>query len=261
MKILSIKVSDLDFKGNTGIRTGILIQPEDHPIDSKFYWTHFSTKAKNRIPIRSQQIISEFFSGFYSLNVFFGARMKWGIDMNMVDYAASHTFQVGDNLKLIPSLGVKGGYIKQDINVNWDAIIYTSQEKVINNFRGIGPSFSILGEWEIWQNVNLIADLSAALMWGTWNVRDTYTRPQNLNLLILPTTITTSMNHTKLGTAMYQYFLGLEYHNQSKLNFKLKAGYEMQYWASQLRLVTFQQLPTHGDLTFQGATCGIIVYL
>jgi hypothetical protein len=60
-----------------------------------------------------------------------------------------------------------------------------------------------------------------------------------------------------MGTLMLRYFCGLEWTRVGKRTITAWAGYEMQWWASQQRMTSFQQLPMHGDLTLQGISCGI----
>ncbi|MEO8400693.1 MAG: Lpg1974 family pore-forming outer membrane protein [Gammaproteobacteria bacterium] len=186
--------------------------------------------------------------------------------MNTVDLAISHAFNATKSLVIRPSIGVKEATINQTINTDWNATflsfpIYTSTEMLTNNFTGIGPELGINGNWNFYKSFSLIGDVSTALLWGRWNVNDTYSRPSALFGLVRATTINTKMTDAKLGTPMYQAFLGLQWMHESTYQIKFMLGYEMQYWANQLRVPTFQLLPLHGDLTLQGVTCGISVSL
>lgn len=251
----------VEFKWEPGLRGGFLFHSDPCFWDSKIYWTYFSTSKGYNFPPVGQTLTSQFFSGFLSLDVFFGADLNWDLAMNMLDYTASHAFKLSDNLIFRPAIGVKAGTIRQNIHVTWDAVIYEATETVKNNFAGVGPTLGLDLQWELFENFVLVGDLSAAWMWGNWKGRDVYNRPGAALGLISPATITSYLNNSKLGTMMFNYFLGLEwvYEGRSTLTFKL--GYEMQLWANQLRLISFQQLPLHGDLTLQGATCRIYIDL
>lgn len=256
--------SNGNFNTRPGLRVGFLYAPEqDHFWDTKFYWTYFSASTTKHIPVGDQIVTSLFFSGsfFISTDLFFGGSANWQLVMNMFDLEASHDFKPIPTLTFTPKVGVKGGSINQDIDAEWDAIIYTSTEKVTNHFTGIGPSFGLDTKWNVYQDLNLVGTISAAFMYGRWNVNDTYKRPAAFFGLITPTTISTSMNKSKLGTLMMDYYLGLEWTHQGRSRVTVQLGYEMQYWANQLRLVAIQQLPTLGDLTIQGASCGITIDL
>lgn len=252
---------NLNFDWNAGFRAGIQYDLDPRYWDTRLYWTYFPTKKNLNVAAASQIITPEFFSGFASGNFFFGASIDWRLVMNTVDLEVGHKFKISDSLGIRPSIGIKGAAINQTANANWNAVIYTSQEKVQNNFSGFGPTLGISGKWNVYDTLNLVGNFSTALMWGNWKVNDIYTRPSALFGLVTPTTITTSMNNSKLGTLMLDYFVGLEWDHPHKTPLTFKLGYEMQYWASQLRVVTFQQLPLHGDLTFQGATCGLKIDL
>jgi hypothetical protein len=249
---------NISFKMSTGFRGGIRYEPEGRFFDTAFFWTYLPSNTSTTFAAASQIVAPEFFSGFASGNFFFGSHFNWNLVMNMFDLQASHAFAVGKSFTLRPALGVKGGTINQTINATWNAVIYTSTEKLTNNFSGLGPTLGLEGKWNFYDGFNLVGSFGTAFLWGNWNVRDTYTRPSALLGLITPTTIDTKMNNANLGTLMLDYFVGLEYaHAVRHTNLAVKLGFEGQYWANQLRLTTFQQLPLHGDLTFQGVTCGL----
>ncbi len=255
--------SNANFSTRAGVKAGVLFSPDDNSLDTKFYWTYFPTSSTKTIPVGIQAVTSLFFSGSYfiSNDLFFGANSSWQLVMNMFDLEVSHHFKPTPVLTFTPAIGIKGGTINQDINADWNAIIYTSTEKVKNNFTGFGPSFGLDAKWNVYKNFSLIGDISTAIMYGTWNVSDIYQRPSAFFGLITPTTIAASMNQSKLGTMMMDYYLGLEWVHQGQSRIALHLGYEMQYWPNQLRLIAIQQLPTLGDLTIQGATCGITIDL
>lgn len=254
---------NVDFNWHHGFRGGFLYEPTCD-WETKLYWTYFAADKNIHYAPAAQIIIPEFFSGFLSGDIFFGANLNWQLVMNTIDFEVRHKFHIGKSLILRPSIGIKAGTINQAINAKWNAVILTSTEKLENNFFGVGPSFGIEGEWNIYNAFSFIGNFSAAFMWGNWKIHDTYKRPA-VSLgpipIILPTTIVTSLHPSMLGTLMLDYFLGLEWKYQGQHNITLQLGYEMQYWANQLRLPTFQQLPLHGDLTLQGGTCGIYINL
>lgn len=259
--VYDYRIQNTDFDWQPGLRVGFLYEPEQKYWDSRLYWTYFSTDRKYKLPAYGQIISPGFFSSFLSLDTFFGVDFDWRIAINMLDYNISHEFPVTDGMSLRPSIGVKAGTIHQHIHVDWDADVYGATEKVKNNFSGIGPTFGMDLKWNFFRNFLLIGNLSGAFMWGNWKVSDMYNRPGALLGIITPTTITTDLNDAKLGTIMFNYFLGLEWFYRGRSDLSLQLGYEMQFWPNQVRLTMFQQLPTHGDLTLQGATCRIHINL
>lgn len=253
--------TNIDFNWDLGFRGGFSYEPTRNTKELGFYWTYFPAKSTCNFHVGEQIVIPEFFSGFVSGNLFFGANLEWQIIMNMFDFELGKKLNLGQGLSVYPTVGIKAGTINQKINCEWDAVIYTATEKLKNNFFGIGPSFGVGSKWNLYKNLNLIGDFATAFMWGNWKISDTYARPESLVGVVTPTTITTSMNKMSLGTMMFDYFMGLEWTYQARYKFILQLGYEMQLWSNQLRIPTFQQLPVHGDLTLQGGTCHIRIDL
>lgn len=257
---------NLKFNWSSGFRGGISYA---FPAfwDVTLAWTHLPTSKNVNYDAGAGHVLTpEFFSGFLSSDAFTSANINWQIAMNVVDLAISHPFNATTSWVIRPSIGIRGATINQTINSHWHATlfsvpVYTSTEIVKNNFTGIGPSLGINGIWNFYQHFSFVGDFSTALLWGRWNVTDTYLRPAALAGLVSATTITTRMTNSKLGTPMYQFFLGLQWAHESTYQVKFLLGYEMQYWANQLQAPTFQLLPLHGDLTLQGGTCGISISL
>lgn len=253
----------MTFHTRPGLRLGFEFEPSDNTINSTFYWTTYSTSSSKNIPLGDHIIASLFFSGsfFLSDSVSFGAYSQWKLAMNMLDWEASHTFKPTPALTLTPKIGIKGGTINQSMNVNWFDEVYSATEIVTNNFTGIGPSFGLNANWNMTKGLNLVGDVSTALMYGRWNETDTYHRPAAIFGVITGETIYTTMNQSKLGTLMMDYYVGLQWVHEGRSKVSVDLGYEMQYWAGQLRWMAVQQFPPLGDLTLQGATCGITIDL
>lgn len=254
------QAANVDFNWDMGVKVGTRYAEQSNAWDSGVYWTYFKADTNSSVTNAAQLVFPEFFSGFISGNFFFGGNLNWRLIVNMLDLEIGKQLHIGENFAFRPTIGIKGGTINQAINCNWNALVYTATEKVTNNFFGLGPSFGINTQWRIYKNINLLADFSTALLWGNWQVTDQYIRP-NVPGVVTATTITTNMHSAQLGTLMFDYFLGLTWQSKNKPNISLQIGYEMQWWANQARIVTFQQLPVHGDLTLQGGTCRIILSL
>lgn len=249
---------NISFGYSHGFRGGILYEPNQF-WNFKFYWTYLPGNQTMNIETPDQVLVPGFFSGFLSGNFFFGSQLNWTLYLNTLDLEASHAFHITPSLSFSPMIGIKGGSINQNITSTWNAFLYVANENVLQKYTGIGPSLGISGQWNFMKDFNLVGNFSTAFMYGTWNIDDVYTRPSVPAFLISPTTISTRQNNISLGTLTFDYFLGLEWAHQGKVEVKAKLGYEIQYWTNQLRIPTFQLLPVRGDLTLQGATCGISI--
>lgn len=256
---ITYTLPNVKFNWSSGFRGGIAYE-SPHFWDTKLYWTHLPTNKNLSITANNSIITPQFFSGYLSKDFFSSDSTNWKIIMNTIDFEISHKINLTPSLIISPKIGVKGAIINQTIDSDLSNIFFSSTETVENDFSGVGPSFGVDGKWNFYKDFSFLANFSTALMWGRWNVNDTYTRPSAFFGLISPTTITSSMNNTKLGTTMFQYFLGMEW-TKHQPNYQVTAqlGYEMQYWPYQLRALAFQEFPLHGDLTLQGVTCGISV--
>lgn len=251
---------NINFNIRPGARLGVSYEAKSF-WNTRLYWTYYSTNTSSNAIRGPQILVPEFFSGFLSGDLFFGGNVNWHIVMNMIDLDINHQFQPAKTLSIRPSIGLKGGTIKQTINASYDAVIYRSTESVQNNFSGAGPTFGLIANWNIVDSLNLVASFSAAYMWGNWQMSDFYHRPRDFFGIITEKNITTTMNHAQLGTMMFDYYVGFEIANPKKSIYSLSIGYEMQSWSNQLRMTAFQILPIRSDLTFQGVTCRLKIDL
>lgn len=245
-----------------GVKAGFYYLPStENAWNTKFYWTHYATDTTDSIPVGAKIITSLFFSGsfFLTKDFFIGASSHWQLAMNMLDVEINRHFTPNKAFTLSPKVGLKGGSINQEISARWVGITYKANENVTSNFTGIGPTLGLGAKWNIYENISLVGDVAAGIMYGRWNMKDTYERPPGL--LVTTTTVTTSLNQAQLGSFMTNYFLGAEWVHRGVSTVTVKLGYEMQFWSNQLRIISIQQLPAQGDLTLQGATCGISIDL
>lgn len=260
-RVLDFDAANVNFDWKPGVRAGVLYTFEPYCWETGLSWTYFSTKKNTGFSIGDQIVLPEFFSGFLSNNFFFGANLNWKLNLNMVDLGLGKRICIAETFVIRPSVGIKAGTIHQTIHCNWNAGFYQSTEKVKNNFSGAGPMLGLDSEWNINKQFSLIANFGTALLYGQWKINDTYSRPLALSGLVTPTTITTTLNNSELGTLMYKCRLGLEWKYPGHIPLRIQLGYEMQFWPNQLRVPTFQQLPVHGDLTLQGGTCQFCIDL
>ncbi len=253
-----IYAPNVQFDWDPGFRVGFIREDSNQVWDSSFIYTYFQAKTNATISNNLQVVFPEFFSGFASGNFFFGGALTWRLQMNMFDYDFGRKVNLSPDITIRPAIGLKGGTIYQHINSTWNALAYTSTEKLENNFVGLGPSFRLDSSWHLLKNLNLFGNFATAWMWGNWQISDVYSRPA-VSGIVTATTISTELHNTQLGTMVFDYCLGLELDSKSKPGLKIQVGYQMQLWVNQLRIPTFQILPVHGDLTLQGGTCRVII--
>ncbi len=256
---------NVDFGWDTGFRAGFAHDPGDGGWETKLSWTHFRTVAEASHAPDQTIVMPEFFSGF--VNVDAGrigqAAVRWSLTMNAIDFEVGRTIALGESASIRPSMGLRAALIEQRIHANWDSTTnsLSAIERVDHDFHGFGPTFGVDGRWRFprFPNLSVVGSFSGALLWGVWNVDDTYERTDSEFPQLAYGGFTTSMKDSSLGAVNLNYFLGLEWVREGTVTITGRVGYELQWWANQQRLPTFQQLPMHGDLTIQGLTCGISV--
>lgn len=254
-------VKSFTFDWDFGFRIGAGYTFSYDRWDTQLYWSWFRTKAGDT---RTEgDILSQFFGGFINGDIAQSAQLQWKLLYNMFDWELGRSYWISKGLSLRPFVGLKGGWIHQNLQSQWHVterddsgtiipVNYDATENLKNNFWGIGPSGGINTKWKLGpsdaQFFNVFGDFSTAMLWGTWICKDIYTNPT-------PTTISTNMNNVHLGGLMLRGFMGFGWDvDFLKSHFNARLGYEMQFWINQLRLPTFQQLRLHGDLTLQGGT-------
>ena len=258
----SFSAANVDFDWDPGFRIGLAHQRDAESWDTRLYWAYFHTSADMSQAPGLDVIIPEFFSGFISGSdlLFDSAALNWGLSYNTLDFELGRTIRLGEALSIRPSMGLKAALIDQKITARWASLLGpAATERVDHDFQGIGPAFGIAGRWNSPRlpNWSVVGSFSAALLWGEWNIEDTFERTDPGLPLSAYGAFTTSMNDSSLGTLNLNYFLGLQWVRPGDVTITGRLGYELQWWANQQRLPTFQQLPMHGDLTLEGLSCGV----
>ncbi len=260
----SFSAETMRFDWNPGLRAGFGYQADEGSWDTKLYWTHFRTSEGATVGGLST-VFYEYFSGFligdpYPLNI---ASIDWRLTYNTIDVEAGRKFAIGESAWIRPSLGIKTAIIQQKIRLDTTAFLIgtSAEEDITHDFWGMGPSFGISGAWRLpnCANLSLTGSFSADFLFGQWNVNDACARTDDQTSQGTCGAFVTSMKDSCLGVPVLRYFLGLEWVRQGNVTVTAQAGYDLQWWANQQRLLAFQQLPMHGDLTIEGLTCGLSV--
>jgi hypothetical protein len=262
--LYSLSAETLQFDWDPGVRAGFGYQADQQSWDVQLYWTYFHTSQDATVGGLST-VLPEFFSGFlggdaYPLNT---ATIDWRLTCNTIDLEAGRKFALGQSAWIRPSLGIKTAFIQQQIRLDTAAFLVgtSAVENIDHDFWGIGPSFGISAAWNLpkCKNLSLTGSFAADFLFGQWNVNDAFARTDNQTTHGKCGAFVTNMNDSCLGVPVLRYFLGVQWVHQGNVTLTARAGYELQWWANQQRLVAFQQLPMHGDLTIEGLTCGLSV--
>lgn len=260
----SFATEDMQFEWNPGFRVGFGHQSDEDSWDVKFYWTYF--RAPQETTASAGIVMPQFFSGLVAGDAsrFNWGAIDWRLTYNTIDLEVGRKFAVGESAWIRPSMGIKTAIIQQEVRLDLANASsgLSAEEDVANDFWGVGPSFGVSGAWNLprCRNLSLVGSFSADFLFGQWNVNDAYARTDNQAIGGgVYGAFVTSMKDASLGVPVLRYFLGLEWTRQGNTTLTARVGYELQWWANQQRMTTFQQLPMHGDLTLEGLTCGLSV--
>lgn len=199
---------------------------------------------------------------FADLSWLFAAKSykaRWSLQYNLFDLEADHEFEASEALEFRPYLGLRGGWIYQDIAIH---SIYEddagapvpAQENLENHFWGVGPKCGLGSQWRLGalnrHTFYLFGDLSGSFLWSYWGLSDFLTINQ--------------INHGNLygkdrqaGSVALQNLLGFEWNvklNNSGMLFKARCSYEAQYWFDHLQIFNAYNGRQHNALTLQGGT-------
>ena len=260
----SFSAETLHFDWSPGFRVGLSTQVDPDAWDVKLYWTNFRTSQQSTAGGLAL-VTPEFFSGFVGgHDCFFNvATIDWALNYNTIDLELGRKIAIGQSAWIRPSMGIKAAIIKQDIHTGLTEFLpdITAEENVAHDFWGLGPSFGVNGAWTLpkCNNLSLVGSFAGDFLFGQWNVSDSYVRTDDNAWFGKYHSYDTSMKSSSLGVPTLRGFFGLQWTHQGKIAVTAQAGYEMQWWANQQRLLMFQQLPMHGDLTLEGLTCGVSI--
>lgn len=276
-----IQFLDVPFKWSPGFRVGIGYNTAENPWNIQLYYSGYKTKGTNQANINSGEIHSAFAGNFYAENplgdgisgpYYHQAGIQWTILFNNIDLEFGRRVKVNSLLNLHPFAGLKAAVINQAINTVWRepyspttlgnpgptriTTFSSATEKLTNNFKGLGPSFGLDSTWHLYESanhqLNLIGNVSGALLWGHWALADVYRNNTPVSITVINDSLSTA-------APMAKGYLGLEWMgavNNTHLNIRL--GYESQAWFNQLRYYTFDMGKTNDSLFLQG---GVLDFL
>jgi hypothetical protein len=249
----SVDIAIGKFDWNYGFRVGAGHTMQHDRWDTQFYWSWFRTEAHSTIPTGNHLVYLEFTGSLLGEDLFEGngAHLDWSLLYNMVDWELGRACLLSKALTFRPFIGIKGGWIDQNIHAQINLPSSTGVEHIKNLFWGAGPSGGINTKWEMFcisrNSLNLLGDISSAMMWGSWEIKDVYKNSVG--------EFPVKVKNSSLGSLMLRGFLGIGWDTHTRrFGFAAKLGYEMQIWFDQLRIPSVPALPLHNDLTLQGGT-------
>ena len=249
------------FNWAPGFRVGLGFIMEDDKWNTQLSYTWFQSKASANV---SGNITSPFFGSLLALyRSYQAAHVNWAINFNMFDLDLGRTLWDNKNFSLQPIIGLKGGWIRQKINSQWQnplvsgiRFFLTANENLKNNFVGFGPKGGVKGKFLLGSldkcRLSIFGDLEAAYMWGNWRIKDEF----NGGL----TAVSTNAGERNFGSFALQSILGIGLDlnlGKDQTHLTAKLGYELQDWLNQYQVFDNDTGEHNNDLILQGITADL----
>jgi len=254
---LETSYKTLVFDWAPGFRVGLGYNMEHDLWDSQAGFTWFQSKAAAS---SDGPIVPGFFAARLSLlEPFISGSARTSLHYNIFDWDVGRSFLVSNHLSLRPSIGMKAGWISQQINSNWvvTSLIH-AQENLKNSFKGGGAKGAIRSQWQLGQlrshSFSLIGSFEAAYLWGHTTIEDEF-------IDTLATAIFTNTTPRNFGAIMLHAFFGLGWDfdfDRDRSHFGFKLGYEIEDWFNQLQIFTNINGAQNNDLVLQGFSASLL---
>lgn len=172
------------------------------------------------------------------------------INYNIFDLNFGRQFHPAASLILHPIVGLIGGWIDQSIHASYQGST-SSNEKITNNFKGIGPKAGIdtsisLFTYNDYQP-QLIVAFAASYLLGHWDISD-------VTNASTPQTIYVAGSNHSMGALTLQGLMGIKLEHKK---FAVKLAYEISDWFNQSQFFDNDTGTHNNDLVLQGLTFGV----
>ena len=251
---LTTPIQTLDYRGiefnyNTGVRVGGVVEKNGN--DFLMAYTHYDASANDSAVGHLQpSFIGSVTAKPSHAYLYSAGQVYQKISYNVVDFDLGHSFHPTQIITFHPYLGIMASRINQNIQAQYQGST-SSNENLINNFKGIGPKLGIDADIQLYDYNNvqpiLFASFATSYLAGNWNIRDTTTTVpvQNINVI---------SSNPRMGAVTLQSSIGF------KLDYKklqLKLAYEMNDWRDQCQFFDNDTGAHNNDLVLQGLTLGV----
>lgn len=249
----ALTYNTIHFDFAPGFRVGAGLQQNDWTERLLYTRYHVQTNASTSGNVISAFMPSKFTNKFYQ-----AANVQFGIDFNMFDLDLSKQIRVDNMLVLNPYIGLRGGWINQQVNTRYlnpiavPATNYNPHnvlEQVSNHFSGLGPKVGIGEKWVCYKKdgfqTSLIGDFTASYLWGRWFIHDTLYQDDAEIIGAV------DVGNRDFGAFAVQGLIGIHLEYQ---NYALKVGYEASDWFNQYQVFDNGSGTHTNDLVLQGLT-------
>lgn len=252
----------LVFDWAPGFRVGMGCHMKHDQWDTQASYTRFHSTANDH----AQGSVT---SGFLApkvillLQPFSTGKICLNLKYNMFDWDVGRNFLSSTHLMLRPSIGLKGGWIKQTIQSSWTNPAYllvipvSASENLKQIFQGAGPKCAVSTKWcfESPQKhyFSLIGQFEMDYLWGHWSIQDHFFDNYSSDINV-------KTSERNFGSFVLHSFLGIGWDytiKSGKIHYSLKLGYEIEDWFNHCQLFTNTSGSQKNDLIFQGCNLSL----
>ncbi|MES2345564.1 MAG: Lpg1974 family pore-forming outer membrane protein [Chlamydiota bacterium] len=251
---------DVEFDWRSGFRVGLgyIFEREDWDLYAMYTQINGKGKKDTRgdiFPLLLYQPGPSF------MNQVDCAIARWKIEFKNADVDLGREFFISKRLSFHPAFGVKGAWIDQHVNVEYQRTVSSVEQEfsvhVKNDFSGVGPKLGIGTNWFLVSNVSIYGNIAGALLWGEFKLKQVQEQNEVDDIHLK-----SSLQKLVPTAQIRAGFLFDIFFNRKRNHFGINLGWEMQYWwcQNQMERFTDSNLPiylrTSDDLSMQGLTLG-----
>lgn len=262
------RAKTVNFEWDWGFRFGVGINLAHDGWDLFANWMRFKTDADRSVRARSDEMLLPVVAHPGTTNDFGGAvantsSSDWDLHLNEVDLALGRQFFVSKWLALKPHAGFRTAWIEQTDHVKFNGLSGVNFADGIvdlsSKYWGLGLRAGLDTQWGIDCGLSLIADFSAALLYGyfstTHNETGIFANGSNVALF--------SFNDFyHIGRVITDFLIGLRYDYlfyDDRYHVGIQAGWEHHMFFGQNQFIRFTDanaqasfFADQGDLTLHG---------
>ncbi|BBO36330.1 Lpg1974 family pore-forming outer membrane protein [Lacipirellula parvula] len=252
----------IEYGFDPGFRAGVAHEGD---LDARFYYTRFHTSTSDSA---TGQLTGAFMGAKMNqppapTSYFDVGQVAAEIDYNMFDFDLGRRFQPSESLMLRPVVGLRAGWINQNIDSQFDANYLDNgaplhrqvNEAMTNDFWGIGPKLGLENALNLHRGeaceFNLAANFYAAYLIGHWDVDDVTRIANTQNGSTTNSNYVVDVDSRDFGALAFQAILGL---NMKYGRWTGTVGYELNDWLNQGQFFDDATGPHDNDLLLQGLT-------
>lgn len=269
------------YKWSPGFRVGVGGFFYEHDQwDLYLNWTSFYNKAQSSVgnsnANNNDYIVASWFGpnsegvpGIMSSGNVLNAKGTWTLRFNTIDLELGRHYFISRAFSARPYFGVRGAIIDQRYKASYTGIFDLTQSstatagtsmKAKNDFWGVGPRLGADFIWHLGSHWGISGKISAALLGGQFQVKQTYDGDEVSNGALAPLDVKSNKNYDR-ARANIETGAGIQWDtgfDKERQHVTVGLQYEFAEWFRQNMLVRAPQETTdQGNLGLQGLSFNI----